>query len=81
MVEGRYGNMGICYLYGSVCNGFEAGKIHYEGHWKGWALEVETFLDKASAIWAQKSQDFQGPSLPMPRVMEYSNKGDTERQE
>ncbi len=23
---------------------FEAGKIHYEGHWKGWALEIETFL-------------------------------------
>ncbi len=23
---------------------FEAGKIHYEGHWKWWALEIETFL-------------------------------------
>jgi hypothetical protein len=25
-------------------NAFEAGKIHYEGHWKWWALESETFL-------------------------------------
>jgi hypothetical protein len=23
---------------------FEVGKIHYEGHWKEWALEIETFL-------------------------------------
>ncbi len=22
----------------------EAGRIHYEGHWKGWALEIKTFL-------------------------------------
>ncbi len=35
--------------------------VVYEGHWKGWALEIETFLgpematSKASAIWAQKS--------------------------
>ncbi len=21
-----------------------AGKIHYEGHWKGWALEIKTSL-------------------------------------
>jgi hypothetical protein len=34
---------------------------HYEGHWKGWALKIETFLghematSEASAIWAQKS--------------------------
>jgi hypothetical protein len=20
-----------------------AGKIHYEGHWKGWSLEIKTF--------------------------------------
>ncbi len=44
-----------------VCNGFEEGKIQYEGHWKGWALKIETFLgcematSVASAIWAQKS--------------------------
>ncbi len=31
-------------LYCLVRNGFEAGKIHNEGHWKGWALEIETFL-------------------------------------
>ncbi len=39
---------------------FEAVKIHYEGHRKGRALEIKTFLDpematsEASAIWAQK---------------------------
>ncbi len=39
-------------------NGFEAGKIHYEGHWKGWAMEIETFLGpEMGAIWAQKIQD------------------------
>jgi hypothetical protein len=27
-----------------VRNGFEAGKIHYKGHWKGWALEIDTFF-------------------------------------
>jgi hypothetical protein len=43
---------------------FEAGNIHYEGHWKGWALEIVTILDhemattEASAIWAQKGQIF-----------------------
>jgi hypothetical protein len=42
-----------------VCNSFEAGKIYYEGRWKGWALEIETFLgpematSEASAIWPQ----------------------------
>ncbi len=49
---------------GAVRNGFEAGKIHYEGHWKGWALEIVTFLgpematSEASTIWAQKSHAF-----------------------
>jgi hypothetical protein len=49
------------FLYGALRNGFEAGKIHYEGHWKGRALESETFLgpematSEASAIWAQTS--------------------------
>jgi hypothetical protein len=32
---------------------------HFEGHWKGWALKIETFwaltMREASAIWAQKS--------------------------
>jgi hypothetical protein len=46
-------------IYGAVRNGFEAGKIHYEGHWKGWAMEIETVLvpeiatSEASALWAQ----------------------------
>jgi hypothetical protein len=31
------------------------------GPWNG--------TSKASAIWAQKSQDFQGPPLPMPQIM------------
>ncbi len=50
--------------YGVVCADFEAVSIHYEGHWKGWALEIKTFLgpemamSEASAILAQKSQDF-----------------------
>ncbi len=26
--------------------GFEAGKIHYKEHWKGWVLEIETFLGR-----------------------------------
>jgi hypothetical protein len=26
----------LLYVYGVVRNGFEAGKIYYEGHWKGW---------------------------------------------
>jgi hypothetical protein len=36
-------------------------KFQFEGHWKGWALKIKTFLDlematsKAGAIWAQKS--------------------------
>jgi hypothetical protein len=29
---------------GIVLNGFEAGKILYEGHWKGWALENRDFF-------------------------------------
>jgi hypothetical protein len=35
--------------------------IHYEGHWKGWALEIETFsgpqiaTSEASITWAQNS--------------------------
>ncbi len=55
------GTIYTCCLYGAVCNDFEAGNIHYKGHWKGWALEIETFLgteiatSEASTIWAQKS--------------------------
>ncbi len=36
-----------CCLYGEVRNGFETCNIHYEGHWKGWALEIETWAKKA----------------------------------
>ncbi len=44
-----------------VRNDFEAGNIHYEGHYKGVGPEIGTFLGPkmatraASAIWAQKS--------------------------
>ncbi len=31
-------------FYGAVCNDFDAVKIHYKGHWNGWALKIETFL-------------------------------------
>jgi hypothetical protein len=37
--------------------------MHFEDHWKGWALKIETFLGpemakiEASAIWAQKCRD------------------------
>jgi hypothetical protein len=27
--------------YGSGRNDFDAGSIHYKGHWKGWALKIE----------------------------------------
>jgi hypothetical protein len=30
-------------LYGAVRNGFEACKIRFKRHWKGWALEIKTF--------------------------------------
>ncbi len=59
-----------------ILNGFEAGKIHYSVHWKGWALEYSTFLGPngtpfaPSHFRAQKSLDFQGPPLPMHRVMD-----------
>jgi hypothetical protein len=65
-----------CCLYGAGRNDFDAGNIHYKGHWKEWALKFGTFLgpematSKARAIWAQKSRNFQGPHLPMARVMD-----------
>jgi hypothetical protein len=30
-------------LYSAGRNDFDAGSIHYKGHWKGWALKIETF--------------------------------------
>ncbi len=64
-------------LYGAGRNDFDAGKSNVEGHWKGWALKIETFFSpematrETSAIWAQKSRDFQGPPLPIVRVMDF----------
>ncbi len=40
---------------------FDACNIHSKGHWKGWALKIETFLGpemamcEVSAIWDPKS--------------------------
>ena len=28
---------------------FDAGQGHYEGHWKGWAMKVKTFLGPETA--------------------------------
>ncbi len=39
---------------------------HYEGHWKGLALKILTFLGPEMA---KSSLDFQGPPLPMPLIM------------
>ncbi len=44
-------------------NDFDAGNIHFNGHWKGWALKIKTFLGPeraTSKASAQKSQDFSG---------------------
>jgi hypothetical protein len=52
--------MYLLFIYGAVRHGFEACNIHNEGHWKGWALEIETLLgpematSKANAIWAKE---------------------------
>jgi hypothetical protein len=49
-------------------------------HWKGWAVEIETFLgpemttSEASAI-LPNSRDFQGPPLPMAVVIDLPNPG------
>ncbi len=52
-------NVPVVYMARQVLNGFDAGKIYNEGHWKGWALGIDTFLgsematSEANAIWAQ----------------------------
>jgi hypothetical protein len=69
--------MYLLYFYGAVRHGFEACNIHYEAHYKGWVLEIETFLspDMAksdeSAIWAQKSRflHFFKMSIPFPNCI------------
>jgi hypothetical protein len=38
-----------CCLYGAGRNDFDVGYIHFEGHWKGWALKIETFLSPEMA--------------------------------
>jgi hypothetical protein len=58
---GGYMYVMLLYVDGAVRNGFEAGKICYEGYWKGWV-----------PFGAQKSRDFQDPPLPMPRLMDLS---------
>jgi hypothetical protein len=52
--------MYLLFIYGAVRQSFEACNIHYEEHWKGWALEIETCLgpematSEASVIWAKE---------------------------
>ncbi len=59
-------------LYGAGSNDFDEEKSIFKGHWKGWALKVESFLgpematSEASAIWAPKSGDFQGSPFQWP---------------
>jgi hypothetical protein len=54
--------MHLLFIWRGKYSGFEACNIYYEGHWKGWALEIETFLgpematSEASVIWVQKSR-------------------------
>jgi hypothetical protein len=36
-------NVPVVYM-APVRNDFDVGKIHYKGHWNGWALKIETFL-------------------------------------
>ncbi len=57
-----------------ILNGFEGCKIITRGIGRGGPWKSRLFgpwngTSEASAIWAQKSWDFQGPPLPMPRVM------------
>ncbi len=43
----------LLFIYGAVHNGFEAGKIHYEG----WALEIEP-----KKVEISRAQSLQRPS-------------------
>jgi hypothetical protein len=61
--------MYLLFTWHGIRTDFEAGNSHFEGHWKGWALEIETFLGPEMAT-CQKSRDFQGPPLPMARIMD-----------
>ncbi len=35
---------------------------HYKGHWKGWALKIETFLGSCECHLDPKKQKFSGPT-------------------
>ncbi len=37
-------------IYGAGSNDFDAGNIHYEGHWKGWALKWQLAKPKKGEI-------------------------------
>jgi hypothetical protein len=43
---------------------------HYEGHWKGWALKIETEMatSEASTIWAQGPTPSNAPSNDVARL-------------
>ncbi len=37
-------NVPVVYLAQEVMILMTANMLHYKGHWKGWALKIETFL-------------------------------------
>jgi hypothetical protein len=37
-------NVPVVYVYAVGRNDFDVGNIHFVGHWKGWALKIESFL-------------------------------------
>ncbi len=43
------------------CTGM-GGRIHFEGHWKGWALKILTFLGPTSCHLGSKKSRFSGPT-------------------
>ncbi len=58
-----------------ILNGFWGRQINYSGHWKGWALEISTFLGPNVTHFAKPFQgpkrfDLQGPPLPMSLIMD-----------
>jgi hypothetical protein len=57
--------------------GFDAGNIHYKGHWKGWTLKkIATVLGPNGTLFAhchfraQKSLDFQDTPLTTTFVLD-----------
>jgi hypothetical protein len=57
-----------CCLYGAVRNYFDAINIHFDGHWKGWALKLRIFWalkwQRAKRVpFGQKKSRFQGPPV------------------